>query len=305
MTSFHANGKLLLSGEYLVLDGAQGLAIPTKPGQTLHLSENETSSLYWYAQDPKGIFLNCEIQLSDLSILDLRHGAEEEADRLTALLQACRRLNPAFLTHTSGLSVNTDMQFPRDWGLGSSSTLIAMLAEWASIDAFELLAMTFGGSGYDIACAKATSPVFYQLRDGKAHSESTELSQAWSEVLFVYTGQKQDSREAMEHYRAKPRDSEAIQRVTVISEELAGVREVAEIISLVSEHESILSKILDMPTLLELKFRDFKGITKSLGAWGGDFFLAVSEQGKGYVRSYFTEKGYSVILSFDELALLQ
>jgi len=38
--SFYGNGKLLLSAEYFVLDGAVALALPTKLGQSLHVQEN-------------------------------------------------------------------------------------------------------------------------------------------------------------------------------------------------------------------------------------------------------------------------
>ena len=33
--TFYSNGKLLLTGEYVVLDGANALAVPTKYGQNL------------------------------------------------------------------------------------------------------------------------------------------------------------------------------------------------------------------------------------------------------------------------------
>jgi hypothetical protein len=33
--TFYSNGKLLITGEYLILDGAKGLALPTKMGQNL------------------------------------------------------------------------------------------------------------------------------------------------------------------------------------------------------------------------------------------------------------------------------
>ncbi len=35
MTTFRSNGKLLLTAEYLVLDGARAIALPTKLGQSL------------------------------------------------------------------------------------------------------------------------------------------------------------------------------------------------------------------------------------------------------------------------------
>ena len=33
--TFYSNGKLLITGEYVVLDGAKALALPTKFGQSL------------------------------------------------------------------------------------------------------------------------------------------------------------------------------------------------------------------------------------------------------------------------------
>ena len=60
-------------------------------------------------------------------------------------------------------NITTKLTFPRAWGLGTSSTLISLIAQWAKCDPFELLFEAFGGSGYDIACATANSPISYQL----------------------------------------------------------------------------------------------------------------------------------------------
>ena len=46
--TFYSNGKLLLTGEYLVIDGAKAIAIPTKKGQSLSVKETEEGSqLIW------------------------------------------------------------------------------------------------------------------------------------------------------------------------------------------------------------------------------------------------------------------
>ena len=39
--TFYSNGKLLITGEYLVLDGAKAFALPTKFGQKLTIEETE------------------------------------------------------------------------------------------------------------------------------------------------------------------------------------------------------------------------------------------------------------------------
>jgi len=54
--SFYSHGKLLLTGEYLVLDGAQALAIPTQKGQWLFIEETNAEGIHWQSFDENG---NC------------------------------------------------------------------------------------------------------------------------------------------------------------------------------------------------------------------------------------------------------
>ena len=37
--TYYSNGKLLLTGEYVVLDGAEALAVPTRFGQNLTVKQ--------------------------------------------------------------------------------------------------------------------------------------------------------------------------------------------------------------------------------------------------------------------------
>ena len=51
IAAFHSNGKLLITGEYLVLDGALAMAVPTKYGQRLEVSLHESfSGIRWEAK---------------------------------------------------------------------------------------------------------------------------------------------------------------------------------------------------------------------------------------------------------------
>ncbi|MEG1026522.1 MAG: GHMP kinase, partial [Flavobacterium sp.] len=68
----------------------------------------------------------------------------------------------------------------------------------------------------------------------------------------------------------------------------------------VEKHEIHLSNILEIETIKEVAFPDFNGTIKSLGAWGGDFVMAVSEENP---KDYFTSKGYNTILTYDEMIL--
>jgi len=49
--TFYSNGKLILTAEYLVLDGAKALAIPTKYGQYLEVEDISEKVLLWKSLD--------------------------------------------------------------------------------------------------------------------------------------------------------------------------------------------------------------------------------------------------------------
>ena len=47
METFYSHGKLLISSEYAVLDGAIALALPTKFGQSLDVESNSDNTIHW------------------------------------------------------------------------------------------------------------------------------------------------------------------------------------------------------------------------------------------------------------------
>ncbi len=49
MKTFRSNGKLLITGEYTVLDKALALAVPTKFGQTLEVNSTDSQMVNWTA----------------------------------------------------------------------------------------------------------------------------------------------------------------------------------------------------------------------------------------------------------------
>ena len=61
-----------------------------------------------------------------------------------------------------------------------------------------------------------------------------------------------------------------------------------------------MSDVLEMQTVKERFFPDFKGVIKSLGAWGGDFVMVISKENP---TAYFEEKGFKTILSYSEMIL--
>lgn len=305
---FYGHGKILLTGEYFVLDGAKALGLPTQMGQTLKVKYRPSSSpkLFWKSYDYQNqCWLEAVFELWHFNIVGPSQPTSEML-ALTKILKQARKQNIHFLRENQDVYVKTYLEFPRDWGLGSSSTLIYNIAQWAYISPYELLSKTFGGSGYDVACAQSLGPIFYEKKASGPHWKTTIFNPHFKEDLFfVHLNKKQDSRLGMQAYYAieETRRKSYVERVSQLSEEIALSINLKEFESLVLEHESIVSEGLGFARLQETTFKDYWGVVKSLGAWGGDLALVTSDRGIELTKDYFASKGYHVIISFDELIL--
>jgi len=299
---FYSNGKLLLSGEYAILDGAQGWAIPTKLGQYLKVNFNFSGEISWKSIDANtSTWFEGKYKLDTLE--EIATTDKGVSKNLLKLLTETRKLNPSFLADAEGYQIETTLTFPRNWGLGSSSTLINNLGTWANVNPYTLLAKTFGGSGYDIACAKYDKPILFQLKEGIPLIKELEPIFPFSDALFfVYLNQKKNSREAISAYRKLNVDKKKLaEKMNQITRSMIVSQHLSDFEHLIRQHELILSNTLQIPTIKEQLFSDYsEGSIKSLGAWGGDFILVT---GNEMTPSYFKNKGYKTILSFSEMAL--
>ena len=193
--TFYSNGKLLITGEYLVLDGAKAFALPTKFGQNLIVEDCESNEIIWTSYDnDESIWFKDTFTFTEI----INQSSNENSIRATLLkiLQQAYLLNPTYLQEGRGYAVTTSLTFPRDWGLGTSSTLINNIAQWLEIDAFELLKTSFGGSGYDIACAQNNAPITYKIAQDKISVEQVSFEPHFTNcIYFVYLNQKQNSKQ--------------------------------------------------------------------------------------------------------------
>jgi mevalonate kinase len=306
----HTKGKLLLSGEYFVLDGALALAIPTRLGQSLLVQSNKQEkerTIQWESLDKNGqAWFSATFQLSSLSCLNTTD--QETADRLKQVFSAIEKQKPTAWANCPALDIQTKLDFDRQWGLGTSSTLLAALAQWQQVEPYQLLWDTFGGSAYDIACATAKGPIVYILNDKKPLVESVSFKPNFVDDLYlVYTGQKQNSREGIQRYRSLIKDTDTshlIDKVSLLSLEMLRTKDLATFEQVLAEHEALISETLQMPTIQQQYFQDFWGQTKSLGAWGGDFMLVASERGFSETQAYFHQKGLDQFFQFSDWLLL-
>jgi mevalonate kinase len=302
--TFYSNGKLLITAEYAILDGVNALALPTKFGQSLSIEPIEKSAIIWKSFDVEGkVWLDVIIGLNEIiSPVKNEHYNNKEITQLISILKEAKKLNPKFLNSNSGYRVSTKLEFPRNWGLGSSSTLINNIASWAEIDAFKLLKNTFGGSGYDIASAQNNSPIIYSNAGSKTYIEKIKLNWNFTDnIFFVHLNKKQNSRDAINNYNSqKDNSSGLLNSINRLTSKFIDCKNLLQFEDLIIKHEQIISEIIQQKPVKELLFNDYKGSIKSLGAWGGDFILATGDKDDW---EYFRKKGFETILSFKEMIL--
>ena len=175
-----------------------------------------------------------------------------------------------------------------------------------------MLEQTFGGSGYDIACAKATGSLTFQLYKNEVlnsnESYSKQLINAVdfnpsfkNHIYFVHLNQKQNSREGIKQYRENTSDlSSSIAKVNTITQNMIACESLSAFQKLVDDHEQLISEIIKETPIKTRLFNDFKGSIKSLGAWGGDFVMVAANDNP---TAYFKSMGYNTILSYSEMVL--
>ena len=301
---FYSNGKLLITGEYLVLDGAKAFALPTQFGQNLIVEKGTNRSITWKSYDADGsVWLETSLTFLEILNKDTSNKEASIKNTLIEILHEASLLNPNFIQDSEGYCITTHLTFPRNWGLGTSSTLINNIAQWLQIDAFVLLNNSFGGSGYDIACAQNNSPIVYHLDMGKPLVEKVTFDPEFKHNLyFVYLDKKQNSKSAIASYYNNKNDdlAENIAKIDSLTQEVRSAKTLREFATVLEEHEAEMSYILEINTIKESLFPDFNGVIKSLGAWGGDFVLAIAKENP---TAYFKERGYRTIISYTEMIL--
>ena len=301
--TFYSNGKLLITGEYLVLDGAKAFALPTKFGQNLIIEQAEGQIIHWKSFDSDGsIWFEDTIPFSSIIRKERFDDAKNIKNTLIDILHEAYLMNSDFITSSKGYTIRTELTFPKFWGLGTSSTLINNIAQWLGIDAFELLKRSFGGSGYDIACAQNDSPIQYQLVNEKPVVEKVNFKPDFTDkIYFVYLNKKQNSKAAIASYYGQQGNSQnALETINSITKKVIEAKTLKEFGVALQNHEIELSNILELPTVKEALFPDFDGVVKSLGAWGGDFVMSISKENP---TDYFKERGFGIVIPYSEMIL--
>jgi mevalonate kinase len=298
MNAIFSPGKLMLTSEYFAIDGALVLAVPTKLGQEFFFEEKDDakSLIIWEAYHQNILWLKAVIDYKNWQILETNIPAS--AEFITKTLKNVQQLSETTFKSNSTYYLKTNLQFPADYGLGSSSTLMNNLAEWAEIDPFHLNTISLGGSGYDIAVAKEKSAVLFQSKP-EINYEKVNFNPSFkNELIFIHLNQKQDSREGINFYKSKKKSPELVNEFSEITKKILLCSELENFSELMMIHEQKIADFLEILTVKEKIFSDCPSFVKSLGAWGGDFVMSAKFGG---FKDYFWEKGFTTIFEWENI----
>ncbi len=314
--SYFSRGKLLITGEYLILHGAGGLALPVQMGQTLEFINNNDRLLSWTTMvgDERwfeAVFSGSGYRIKTASDMEKARFLRQILVNASSL-SACP---PVFGT------VESTVGFDMGWGLGSSSSLISNVAYMFDIDPFALHFSVSEGSGYDIACARSDAPLIYRLEFHNERNLPEETTAGYpgsfpepvyrpvvfnppfgENLFFAYTGKKQDSAASVKKYLSAPKPGDRnLKRVSQISEEIISITDIEHFNELLKEHDSILSDLLGEIPVNDSIFKGLPGYFKSLGAWGGDFVLITWKDDAVELYSLLKQKGMDVVFPYDKI----
>lgn len=303
LLTFQCPGKLFITGEYAVLRGALALVVPVCYTQSLMVVPGEEGSLHWTTTWDETNFLSATFRLTDFAVQSCSDSLR--AATLTRLFTNVRRLNPNFLTG-GGYRVRSLMGANPQWGFGSSAQLTVNVARWAGVDALELNRLISKGSGADVACSLTARPIHYNLVLNQPRYTEVPFNPPFADqLLLVYTNRKQDSATSVKNFLLKRHVVDSVRDLfSQITLEVTRTADIATFAGLMSEHEKLLQSVLKQPTVQESQFEGFQGVVKSLGAWGGDFVLAIPRIGIEEATSWFIDRGYTTLLPFHETMML-
>lgn len=307
----------MLCGEYAVTIGVEALAVPVQLGQWMYVWEFNSplggDRLIWEAKEKDGsTWLNEHFSLPLLSDFVESSVSDELEGQLlrntdrNVIKKMLGLVASDFWKAGKSYRIETQLEFNRNSGLGSSSTMISNFARYTGLDAQWLQQQVFGGSGYDVAVAEVGKGLVFWKQSDLAHwgpwSLSTQLTENWQ---VVFLGQKQNSRDSLSQVKIRlqeiQNDNFLLHQLQQI---LAAVKMASEVPMLEAGLEmwqAVLSMGLDLETPYQhFGFQPIKGgVCKWLGAWGGDMLL---------VNAVFAEKQREALsvypsVSWNELVL--
>lgn len=271
--------------------------MPLSLGQNLQVSSYTKDEILWECFNENKICW-LEIRFSE-DLVILQTSDREKALIAQKLLSLIKEKAPQLLL--KGIHFKFTLEFNRQFGFGSSATLISLLGQWSGVDPYYLSEQTFGSSGYDIAAATAPGPFVYS-RKNKIEEYCTLPEFITQHLLFIYLGEKQSSSREANKFISRPTTDQQTDEMNELVTAAAHCKQISAWEELMEESEQLVSYILKTKPVKEQLFADYPFSIKSLGAWGGDFMMAscrdISEGMK-----YFHQKQKAPIFTYKELTI--
>ncbi|PLX14759.1 MAG: hypothetical protein C0599_18200 [Salinivirgaceae bacterium] len=288
----------MITGEYLALQGATTFAVPLIFGQELEIEEVSHSLVYWRTLFKDKIIFHAIFETDQFNVLETSD--TEKSSWIKSVFLAIRDQKEDFLVD-SGAEATATIDLHMNYGWGSSSSFITNLCKWADVNPFWVNMKVGGGSGYDIACATVSQPILYHNESNLPKYKEVDYHPEFTQNMwFIFQENKMNTADAIRGFRSKRVNETVISRVSEISQEWIKADSIDKIMELMREHEKLLSECVNMDSIAK-QYEDFNGEVKSLGAWGGDFMLAVSPMSGADVISYFENKGRPTMFNWLEI----
>lgn len=269
----------MLCGEYAVIIGVEALAVPVSVGQWMHVWEFDSPGgehrILWEAKDREGASW-----LNESFALPLGDVGLEERDERKIIHQLLAMAPENTWKPGKSYRIETQLEFDRSSGLGSSSTMVSNFARFANLDAQAIQQQLFGGSGYDVAVAEVGKGLVF-WKDGENNhwgpwTISPSLTHDWK---VVFLGEKQNSRNSLSDVNARLQEIQNDEFMLHQLQQVAGAVKMAQQVSMVEAGLEMWQALLSMGLGLQTPYQHFGfqpvkgGLCKWLGAWGGDMLL--------------------------------
>lgn len=275
----------MLCGEYAVIIGVEALALPVSLGQWMYVWEFDSPGggdrLIWEAKEKDGsTWLNESFALP-LEAMEAEAEKSSERDRSREVLHSMLSMvAEGFWKTGKSYRIETQLEFDRSSGLGSSSTMVANFARFAGLDAQKVQQKVLGGSGYDVAVAELGKGLVFwknaEVANWDAWKLSADLTSKWK---IVFLGKKQNSRNALADVKGKLMEIEKDDFLMHQLQQVCAAVKMAKQVPMLEAGLEMWQAILAMSLGLETPYQHFKfqpskgGLCKWLGAWGGDMLL--------------------------------
>jgi mevalonate kinase len=281
MRSYFSPGKIMLCGEYAVTIGVEALAVPSVLGQWMYVWEFDSPAggdrLIWEAKEKDGsTWLNDSFALP----LEMDQDQSEVREERKLLLNLLSMADAAIWKPGKSYRIETQLEFDRSSGLGSSSTLISNFSRFAGLDSQKAQQALLGGSGYDVAVADLGKGLVFWKSQDMAHWGPWELSalltQNWK---VVFLGEKQNSRDALNNVKLRLQEVQQDDFLFHQLQQVCAAVKMANQVPMLEAGLEMWQAILSMSLGLKTPYQHFGfqpvkgGLCKWLGAWGGDMLL--------------------------------